>query len=260
MNTIETPTLETTVGDLVARRPSRSRVFEKLGIDYCCGGKKTLAQACAEKAIDAGTVLTILLAVEDAAPAADRDWTNATLTELADHIVETHHAHLKRELPRLAAISRRVAIVHGEHYPWVREFESVYMRFATDMQAHMMKEEQVLFPLIQSLERGEPASNGACGHGVGSPIRVMEDEHDDAAACFARMRELSSEFTPPPDACNTFRAMLDGVRELESDTHRHVHLENSILFPKAVGLEDGSGAATVKSPCCHHDAAVLPTG
>lgn len=237
MNTVEAPTPETTVGELVARRPSRSRVFEKLGIDYCCGGKKPLAQVCAEKGIDANTVLTILLATEESANLSERDWTKATLAELSRHIEQTHHAYLKRELPRLEAIVRRVAAVHGDRLAWLKELEGVYVRFAAEMMAHMMKEEQVLFPLIRSLESGEPSQTAHCGHGVGNPIRVMEHEHDDAALSLSRMRELSSGFTPPPDACNTFRAMLDGLSELEAETHRHVHKENSILFPRALELE-----------------------
>jgi regulator of cell morphogenesis and NO signaling len=243
MSTAETPTIETTVGELVARRPSRSRVFEKLGIDYCCGGKKPLAEACADKGIDAGTVLTILLATEEGAGSAERNWASATLAELSHHIEQTHHAFLKRELPRLGAIVRKVAAVHGGHQRWLLELESVYARFAAEMQSHMMKEEQVLFPLIRSLESGQPGPSTACGHGVDNPIRVMEHEHDDAARSLARMRELSADFNPPPDACNTFRAMLDGLRELEAETHRHVHKENSILFPRALELEQRHGSS-----------------
>lgn len=237
MITAETPTIETTVGELVARRPSRSRVFEKLGIDYCCGGKKPLSEICAEKGLDANTVLTILLATEEGDTSAEQEWTSASLGDLSRHIEQTHHAYLKRELPRLAAIVHKVAAVHGDHHPWLLEFKRVYTHFAAEMAAHMMKEEQDLFPLIRSLESGEPASTAGYRHGVDNPIRIMEDEHDDAAKSLRRMRELSAGFTPPPDACNTFRAMLDGLNELEADLHRHVHKENSILFPKALELE-----------------------
>lgn len=196
-----------------------------------------LVEACAVKGLDADTVLTILLAAEESSRMLEQDWTRATLTDLADHIEQTHHAYLKRELPRLALIVRKVAAVHGGHYPWLHEFESVYARFAAEMMAHMMKEEQVLFPRIRCLESGEPEPASNCMHGVNQPIRVMKHEHDSAGQSLARMRELSAEFTSPPDGCNTFRAMLDGVRELEADTHRHVHMENNILFPRAVELE-----------------------
>lgn len=247
MSTVETPTIETPVGELVARRPSRSRVFEKLGIDYCCGGKNPLSKACADKGIDASTVLTMLLAAEEGATSAERDWTSASLGDLSRHIEQTHHAYLKRELPRLEAIVHRVAAVHGDHHVWLREFEGVYTRFAAEMLAHMMKEEQVLFPLIRSLEGGDAEPTANCGHGVGDAIRVMEHEHDDSAQGLARMRELSAGFTPPADACNTFRAMLDGLSELEAETHRHVHKENSILFPRALELERRHQSPSVMS-------------
>ena len=247
MSPVEISTIETTVGELVARRPSRSRVFEKLGIDYCCGGKKPLSKACADKGIDAGTVLTTLLAAEEAAISAERDWTSASLDDLSRHIEQSHHAYLKRELPRLEAIVHRVAAVHGDHHPWLREFERVYTRFAAEMAAHMMKEERVLFPLIRRLESGEPEPAANCGEDVGESIRVMEDEHDDAARSLARMRELSAGFTPPADACNTFRAMLDGLGELEAETRRHVHKENNILFPKALELERRHGSPSMIS-------------
>lgn len=238
MSITQTPTIQTTVGDLVTQRPSRSRAFEKLGIDYCCGGKKPLADVCAAKGIDAHTVLSVLLAAEEEAPTEQRTWSTATLTELADHIEQTHHAYLKRELPRLKTLVRKVAAVHGEHYPWMLEIDGIFAGFAAELASHMMKEEQMLFPLIRSLESGDPAPHAdRCGPGIANPIRVMEHEHDDAGEALARMRELSAGFTPPPDACNTFRAMLDGLAELEADMHRHVHKENSILFPRALAME-----------------------
>lgn len=237
MSITEIPTIETTVGDLVAQRPGRSRVFEKLGIDFCCGGKKSLSEACATKGLDAETVLTILLAAEAGTGSDERNWENASLSDLADHIEQTHHTYLKRELPRLRAMVRKVAAVHGNHHPWMREFDRVYDQFATELETHMLKEEQVLFPLIRALERSEPGPAAACGHGVENPIRAMESEHDDSGQGLERLHELSGGLTPPADACNTFRAMLDGVRELELDLHQHIHKENNILFPRAIERE-----------------------
>lgn len=173
MNVTETPTIETTVGELVAQRPSRSRVFEKLGIDYCCGGNRPLSEACAAKGLDADTILTTLLAAEGSSSSNEPNWANARLSDLADHIEQTHHAYLKRELPRLRGIVRKVATVHGGHHPWMHELDGIYDRFAAEMEAHMMKEEQVLFPQIRSLERGEPGPAGRCGAGVENPIGVM---------------------------------------------------------------------------------------
>lgn len=246
MGTIETPTIEATVGDLVTQRPSRSRVFEKLGIDYCCGGKRPLAELCEEKGLDANLILTVLLASETDAAADEDDWSQSSLTKLADHIEQTHHAYLKRELPRLGAMVRKVAAVHGVRHPWMLEIDGVYAGFAAEMESHMLKEEQMLFPMIRCLESGEAGPAGDCGPGIGNPVRVMEHEHDDAGRALQRMRDLSDGFTPPADACNTFRAMLDGLAELEVDTHRHVHKENSILFPRALERENQRGDLTAK--------------
>jgi regulator of cell morphogenesis and NO signaling len=227
------PTIETSVGDLVAQRKGRSRVFERLGIDYCCGGKRPLSEACASKGLDAGAVLATLLATEEGGTSDQRSWASASLTELADHIEQTHHAFLKRELPRLATLVHKVAAVHGDRHPWMHEFEAEYGRFAAELQTHMDKEEQTLFPLIRSLERGEWDSAVDGGQAAADSFGMLESEHEDAARSLARLHELSGGLTPPADACNTFRAMLDGVRELEIDLHEHVHEENNILFPRA---------------------------
>ncbi len=214
------PTVESTVGELVTERPAHSRIFEKLGIDYCCGGKKPLAEVCAARGLDAQAVLQTLLAAEASFSDAEvstneRNWSQASLTELADHIEQTHHAYLKQELPRLGAMVRKVAAVHGSHHPWMLEVDGIYASFAAEMQSHMMKEEQMLFPMIRSLESGEAVAAGPCGSGVANPVRVMEHEHDDAGQALARMRALSDNFTPPAGACNTFRATLDGLRSLK---------------------------------------------
>ncbi|MEX2670734.1 MAG: iron-sulfur cluster repair di-iron protein [Phycisphaeraceae bacterium] len=238
MSITNSPTIETTVGELVTQRPSRSRAFERLGIDYCCGGKKPLAKACADKGLDPAMVLNVLLATEDGeSRPAEKDWSQASLTELADHIEQTHHAYLKRELPRLKTMVRKVAAVHGEGYPWMLEVDGVFAGFAAELESHMMKEEQMLFPLIRALESGELPANGVNGSGIDKAIAVMEHEHDDAGHALERIRKLTDGFTPPAEACNTFRATLDGLRELESDMHRHVHKENSILFPRAMAFD-----------------------
>ncbi|HEX7010351.1 MAG TPA: iron-sulfur cluster repair di-iron protein [Phycisphaeraceae bacterium] len=242
-----TPTIQTTVGELVTQRPSRSRLFERLGLDYCCGGKRTLQEACEAKGLDAHTVLSLLLADEESQSAAQndqQDWSQASLTDLADHIEQTHHAYLKRELPRLGEMVRKVAAVHGQLHPWLLELDGIFARFAAEMESHMLKEEQILFPLIRQLEAQQSAAGGQGMLDLTNPVRVMEHEHDDAGRDLARMRELSSDFTPPPEACGTFRATLDGLRQLEADTHQHVHKENNILFPRAIEQQRsiGSGA------------------
>lgn len=230
--------METTIGQLVIERPNRSRVFQALGIDFCCGGKKPLAQACIEKGLDPQTVRRLLESDLDGPATSDgKDWSKATLTELSNHIEQTHHNYLKRELPRLRMMVRKVAAVHGSHSPWLLDLQSTFEGFANEMEQHTMKEEQVLFPLIRGLEGGPSGPNGRYAGGVLGPIQVMEAEHEQAGAALAKMRKISNDYVPPMEACNTFRATLAGLEELEAETHRHVHKENSILFPRAAELE-----------------------
>jgi regulator of cell morphogenesis and NO signaling len=228
--------LDTTIGELVAQQPERSRIFENLEIDYCCGGKTPLGQACREKGLDPLTVRRILqMDFGSAASHAETNWSTAPLTALADHIERTHHAYLKSELPRLLEMVRKVTAVHGKNHPWLLELNSVYAGFATEMESHTLTEEEVLFPNIRKLDEGQLAQpDEGTVHGS---IGAMEREHDVAGRALARMRELSDGFVPPADACNTFRATLAGLVELERDTHRHIHLENSILFPRAQEAE-----------------------
>lgn len=234
-----TTTIEATatISDLVTQRPSRSRLFERLGIDYCCAGKLTVAEACAKKGLDLAEVAD-LIQMSDAEPLSgdELDCAAMTMCELVDHIISTHHAHLIRELPRLGALSEKVAKVHGGEDPRLVELRNVFGEFAAEMDAHKMKEERILFPAICRLESGE-SNSGCCFGSVSTPIGVMESEHESAGRALAQMRELTDEFNPPEWACNSYRALLDGLRELEADTHRHVHKENYILFPRAIEIE-----------------------
>lgn len=229
--------IHTTVGELVADRPSRSRVFQQLGIDFCCGGKKPLEDACRDKGLDPQTVLQTLLASEQTVGSSEIDAAKLSLTELCDHIEQTHHAYLKQELPRLRPMIAKVAAVHGDRCPWMRDVTDVFEAFMQELNAHMMKEEQVLFPMIRAIEAGETNAAGHCGGTIANPVRMMEHEHDDAGEALRRMHELTDGYTPPIGACNTFRATLDALRELEADMHQHVHKENNVLFPRALALE-----------------------
>jgi regulator of cell morphogenesis and NO signaling len=229
--------LQTTVGQLVIERPARARIFESFGIDYCCGGKQPLGQAIREKGLDEKTVLGVLDAFDQQqSPQADRDWSQATLAELADHIEQTHHAYLKTELPRLEFLVHKVANRHGEHRPQLVELAHVFDAFKAELASHMYKEEAILFPICRQLDGSTPPAQFHCGS-VRNPIAVMMREHDDAGDALKRMRELTDDYTAPADACNTYRALFDSLRELEFDMHRHVHKENSILFPRAVEAE-----------------------
>lgn len=228
-----------TIGDLVRNEPARSRVFEMFGLDYCCGGKLPLEEACARRGLDVQSVLNGLAEADRSNARDDAPYVDAnamTLAELADHIEHTHHAYLRRELPRLDAMVRKVADVHGSRFPWMVEVYQVFAAFAAELDSHMAKEERVLFPLIRQLESSATGSLWMTVN-LTAPIRVMEHEHDDAGSALARMSDLSSGFKPPDGACNTFHAMLDGLARLERDMHQHVHKENNVLFPRAIRLE-----------------------
>jgi regulator of cell morphogenesis and NO signaling len=233
---MSTAILEQTIGDLVTERPSRARVFETFGIDYCCGGKKPLAEACQARGIDPQTVLGVLRMLDEQRPEPERDWSQASMNELCAHIEQTHHAYLKQDLPRMEYLVKRVAERHGQHQPHLLELRDTFLAMKAELEDHMMKEERILFPLCRVLEQADALPPLHCGS-VDNPIRQMVHEHNDAGAALAKMRQLTGGYTPPPEACNTYRAMYDALAELERDMHRHVHKENSILFPKAAAAE-----------------------
>jgi len=172
-----------------------------------------------------------------------RDWQTASLNELIDHIPTKHHAWLKTELPRLSRILHKLTEAHGaKHGDTLRALAGTFQALQQELDAHMMKEEVVLFPIIRSLEAASQAGvQPAPFHGgsVANPIRVMEHEHDSAGRALAEMRATTANYTLPADACNTYRALYDGLQELEADLHQHIHLENNILFPRAAALEAG---------------------
>ncbi len=238
----QTLNINQTVGELVAERPGRARVFEEYGIDYCCGGKISFEQACREKDLDPGAVAAKLNQADSAPSAANEPrWTTASLTELCDHIESTHHAYLHRELPRLQTLAQKVAAAHGEKYPSTQELLQVFLAMRAEIDSHLMKEERVLFPMIRQLEASKDTPQFHCGS-LANPIRVMEHEHDSTGRALEKLRELTDQYTPPSDACNTWRALLDGLREMEADLHQHIHKENNILFPRSARLEAARGA------------------
>ena len=232
-----------TVGQMVVERPQRSRVFDRLHIDYCCGGKRTLEEACAKRGLDLKAVIAELEAFDAEAntqPDAVRP-ANLTMTELADDIERTHHAYLREELPRLGDLVKKVSAVHGQAHPWLTGLTSVYAELVAELEPHMLKEEQILFPLIRELDQAATAPSFHCGS-VGNPIRMMEMEHQNAGAALGRIREMTTDYEIPEGACNSFRAMLSGLEHLEADLHLHIHKENEILFPKASEMEAKLGS------------------
>jgi len=225
------------VGSIVTKWPAASRVFEQAGIDYCCGGKIPLDQACRNQGIE---LQPFLAGLEELAAAAGTEpvvnSTALTLTALADHIEATHHAYLRTELPRLCTLTTKVASVHGDKDVRLAAVRDTLAALAAEMSQHMMKEEQILFPMIRQLEARQSIPAFHCGS-LANPIGRMELEHDQAGAALAQFRALTDGFNPPEWACNIYRAMLDALAGLEHDLHQHVHKENNILFPRAIALE-----------------------
>jgi regulator of cell morphogenesis and NO signaling len=205
------------------RIPAASRVFMRHDIDFCCGGNRKLTDACAEKGLDAAALLDEIRA--ELAEEGDVRWDERPLPELIDHILETYHRPLDEELPRLGRMTAKVLAVHGDKDPErLAELHAVYGAVAQELTDHMMKEERVLFPWILS-------GNGQTAHG---PIHVMHAEHDSVALALARIRELTDNFTPPQGACNTWRALWLGLHQFDHDLRAHIHLENNVLFPRAL--------------------------
>jgi len=234
---------QTRVADLAARHPSTIRVFQRHGIDFCCGGKRPLEQAAREQGLDWSALaeeLEAATAESSAATASERDWTDAPLTELVEHIVDHYHGKLQEELPRLDQMAEKVFSVHGGKHPELADVLATLRRLKSELEMHTAKEEQVLFPLVERMAEMEAFGRLPDElHNVtlAMPIMVMENEHDDAAGALRSLRSLTGDFTPPDDACNTFRGLYHGLEELETDTHRHIHLENNVLFPRAAELE-----------------------
>lgn len=227
-----TLTATETVGEIVAANPSAARLFERHGIDYCCGGNRPLAEICSEKGIDVEEFSRRLIEAESP----ERDWRGAPLAELIGHIVGKHHSYLRAELPEIERKINRVLEAHGErHGETISALREVFIALKNELSEHMMKEEQILFPVIR---RMEATSRLAMPPGaIHQPIRVMEHEHASAGQALAGMRRLTGGFTVPGDACNTFRVLYRQLEELERDLHAHIHLENNILFPRAAELE-----------------------
>jgi regulator of cell morphogenesis and NO signaling len=225
-----------TIGEIARENPASVRVFEKYSIDYCCGGKISFAEACQARGILPEDLQDELDEVTAARPGLDRDWTTAPLGLLIDHIVGTHHAYLKSGLPRLQGWLDKVLAAHGAtHGETLMPLARVFAGLRAEMEAHMGKEEMVLFPMIKGMESGGQSASH-CGS-INNPIRVMEHEHDSAGRALEAIRRITGNYTPPQDGCNTYRALFHGLLELEADLHQHIHLENNILFPRAAELE-----------------------
>lgn len=237
-------TPQTTVREIALEQPAAIRVFEKFGIDYCCGGRKPLAQACEERSLNTEAVMAAIADAEENHQPSPRDWATEPLEAICTHIVQAHHAYIRAELPRLRQLAQKVVSRHGESHPELQQIQSLVESAGEELLQHLAKEEMVLFPYITSLERNladcGPRALGCFGS-VRNPIGVMMAEHDAAGEAMTEIRELSCNFTPPAGACPTWRGFYAALADFERDLHQHVHLENNILFPRAIELEESCG-------------------
>jgi regulator of cell morphogenesis and NO signaling len=232
-------TIEKTVRELALEIPAATRVFERLQIDYCCGGNRTLDEACRSAGVPVDRVIAALEG-ENAGSGVDREWTVEPLAELVAHIQSTHHVYTREAIARIPRLIEKVVAAHGANHPELRRIETVFAGLAQELAMHMMKEEMVLFPHIVRAEEaslaGEPALPPPFGT-VRNPVRMMEHEHDSAGEALRELRGLSSDYTAPADGCLTYRTLYGAMAEFEADLHQHIHLENNVLFPRAVELE-----------------------
>lgn len=224
-----------TLADLVVAKPGRARLFEQLQLDYCCGGTRTLGEACAQRGLDTSTVATLIAAIDAEPDGAHEthDVTRASIGELCDHVVTAHHDRMRRELPLIADLTATVVRVHGVQHPELVDLQRVFTAMRTDLEAHMLLEEDTLFPACRATEAGTM-------RGVDDELLAEhEADHVEVGQALEALRELSGGYGAKRALCGTHRALLESLHDLEIDLHQHVHEENNILFPRV-------RAATVK--------------
>ena len=231
-----------TVRELALENPAATRVFEKMGIDYCCGGTKSLEEACRAANLPIGQVLDSLEMAEQGARSVQKnhDWQMEPLADLIAHINSTHHKYTREELACLGPLFDKVCSAHGNNHPELLDARTSFSGLSQELTMHMMKEEKVLFPYIVRMEEAviqhEPVLPPPFGS-VQNPVSMMEHEHESAGNALRAMRQVSSGYTAPPDACVSYQTLYRALAEFEADLHQHIHLENNILVPRAIAME-----------------------
>jgi regulator of cell morphogenesis and NO signaling len=231
-----------TVRELALEIPEATRIFDKLGIDYCCGGGKSLEEACAAANLSVDEVFDSLEFAEQEARTKqkDRNWQTEPLADLIAHIIATHHKYTREEIVRLGPLFDKVVSVHGKNHPELQHVRAAFRGLAQELTTHMMKEEAVLFPYIVRMEEAviqrEPVLPPPFGS-VQNPVAMMVHEHDSAGEALRSMRQASAGFTPPGDACISYQTLYKALADFEKDLHQHIHLENNVLFPRSIAME-----------------------
>lgn len=229
-----------TVREIATELPQSTRLFEKLRIDYCCGGHRPLSEACASAGVDVDNVMAMLGEVTQSQDTSELDFQNIPLRELITYILDTHHVFTKSEMERLQALTDKVIAAHGANHPELLHLRELWQRLCADLKPHMFKEEQVLFPYIVAMAQAADhqwAAPFAPFGTVNNPIRMMMREHDAAGEIVRELRALTSDYTAPSDACISYKTLYQALENFERDLHQHIHLENNILFPKALIME-----------------------
>ncbi len=224
----------TTLAEAVDAFPQLAREFERRGLDYCCGGRRPLGEACALIGLDPEATVAELSAVE--ATSGSAEWATMTTDVLVDHLEATHHRYLWDELPRVTALVDKIVAVHGARHPELVAVASCFAQVRADLEPHMLKEERMLFPMIRELATSTGLPSFHCGS-LRNPISVMLSEHDAVGDLLVRLRHLTDGYAPPADGCASYEACFAAMAELEADTHLHIHKENNLLFPLVVDLE-----------------------
>lgn len=231
-----------TIGELAINAPGAIRVFEQFGIDYCCGGGRSLEVACSKAGIAIDDVVRSIEEAERNLEERGReiDWRGQSMRSLVDHIVAVHHVYTREELVRIERLLDKVTSRHGANHPELNRLGLLFFRLKQELLPHMLKEEQILFPYLERLETAVQTARDVQPPffaTVLNPVRMMRNEHDIAGELLAQIREVTGNFTLPSDGCASFDALYQSLRELEGDLHQHIHLENNILFPKAIATE-----------------------
>jgi regulator of cell morphogenesis and NO signaling len=239
---------EETIGDIVTKDYRKAQVFKSFGIDFCCGGKKTIAEVCEKKGIDPVKVTNALEQAGAETATSENDFLKWDIGFLTDYIINIHHQYVKETTPFVIELANKVAKVHGAEHPEVITVAQLFNKVGQDLMLHLDKEEKILFPFIKELaavqRNGGSIPESAFGN-VSNPIQMMESEHEEAGEALHTIREITNNFTLPAGACNSYTILYKKLNEYENDLHRHVHLENNILFPKAILTEKELQTATV---------------
>jgi regulator of cell morphogenesis and NO signaling len=221
-----------TLASIVTHNSSAARIFENFSLDFCCKGKRTLSEACKEKGLDINQVMAAIEWQSSRDYSAGRDFSAFSCEQIIGYILLHHHFYVRQAMPSIQAHLKKVCTKHGTRFPYMLEVSELFQQIRAEMEPHMMKEETILFPHIKAMEKAEIDPDSF----IAAPIEIMMQEHEQTGELLERIREITNGYTIPEGACTTFTLLLNELRQFEEDMHKHVHLENYILFPKVITM------------------------